>query len=427
VADIIHPTETMIAPDSRPTRRAPRLLLVLLVGAAAAAMVACESIALTAPTQSTISLFTNTNVVPVNGSAEITATVIEQAGTPVHNGTQVTFTTTIGVIEPAEARTRDGKATVRLVVGGQSGVARISAFSGAARSDTIEVQVGGAAASRLVLTASPTAIPAGGGTVQLTAIVTDENGNRLPGVPVTFTADAGTLSQPTVPTDASGEARTTLTTARETTVSATAGRATATDVLIRVAQLPAVSISPPPTAAVGQPANFQLTVTSPAGGSPIQNVTVDFGDGTRRSYGAVTGTQSVQHTYQSSGTYLVTATATDAAGQSGTVSTSVSVTRQSILVNLSVTPNPATVNQLVTVSANVTGSTTPPGAGSPPPAATQPQRFEYDFGDGTVRSINSPSTTHIYSQAGTRLVRVSVFMTDGQTATAETQVLVRAP
>jgi PKD repeat protein len=405
----------MIAFDFRRPRRPHGLLLALLIGASAIGLVACEKMALTAPTQSTISLFTNTNIVPVNGSAEITATVIEQGGTPVHNGTQVTFTTTIGVIEPSEARTRDGKATVRLLTGGQSGVARVSAFSGAARADALEIQVGGAAASRVVLTASPTAIPPGGGAVQVTAIVTDENGNRLPGVPVTFTANAGTLSQPTVATDAAGEARTTLTTTRETTISAQAGRATATDVVVRVAQVPTVSISPPASAAVGQPANFQLTVTPPTGGAPVQNVTVDFGDGTRRSYGAVSGTQTVQHVYQSANTYLVTATATDAAGQSGSASTSVSVTRQAILVNLSVTPNPATVNQPVTVAANVTGST------------AQPQRFEYNFGDGTVRSVNSPSTTHVYSTPGSYPVRVTVFMTDGQSATAESQVIVRNP
>jgi PKD repeat protein len=405
----------MIALDSRPSRWARLLLSALVLGTAATLGASCEKMALTAPTQSTISLFANTNVVPVNGTAEITATVIEQAGTPVHNGTQVTFTTTIGVIEPAEARTKDGKATVRLVAGTQSGVARVSAFSGAARADALEIQVGGAAASRVILAASPTAIPPGGGAVQLTAIVTDEDGNRLAGVPVTFTATAGTLSQPTVTTDAAGEARTTLTTTRETTVSATAGRATATDVVIRVGQLPAVSISPPPTATVGQPANFQLSVTAPAGGAPIRDVTVDFGDGTRRSYGAVSGTQTVQHTYNAPGTYLVTATATDAGGERATVSTSVSVTRQAVLVNLSVTPNPATINQPVTVSANVTGST------------SQPVRFDYDFGDGTVRSVNSPSTTHIYDRVGTRLVRVTVVMASGQTGTAETQILVRAP
>ena len=42
------------------------------------------------------------------------------------------FPATIGRIEPAEAKTRDGKATVTLFGNGQSGTAKVTAFSGAA-------------------------------------------------------------------------------------------------------------------------------------------------------------------------------------------------------------------------------------------------------------------------------------------------------
>ena len=42
----------------------------------------------------------------------------------------MTFSTTIGTIDPAEARTNAGKATVRLVAGGRSGRATVRAFSG---------------------------------------------------------------------------------------------------------------------------------------------------------------------------------------------------------------------------------------------------------------------------------------------------------
>ena len=85
---------------------------------------------LTAPTGSTVTLFTNTTILPVNGTAEITATVLEAAGTFVQNGTVVTFTTTLGTLDPAEARTKNGKATVRLLAGTRSGRATVRAFSG---------------------------------------------------------------------------------------------------------------------------------------------------------------------------------------------------------------------------------------------------------------------------------------------------------
>src|SRR5687768_4151272 len=65
----------------------------------------CEKVPLTAPTGSTIILTAATNILPVNGTADITATVLEAAGTPPHSGTVVSFTTTLGSNEPADART----------------------------------------------------------------------------------------------------------------------------------------------------------------------------------------------------------------------------------------------------------------------------------------------------------------------------------
>src|SRR3712207_5325088 len=76
---------------------------------------ACDKVPLLAPTESTITLTASTTIVPVNGTAQIVASVTEAAGTPVQNGTVVTFTSSFGNIEPAEARTQGGKATVRFV------------------------------------------------------------------------------------------------------------------------------------------------------------------------------------------------------------------------------------------------------------------------------------------------------------------------
>lgn len=108
-----------------------------------------------APTESTITLAASRLVLPVNDFTEITATIIEQSGTPVDTGTVMTFTTTLGTIEPREARTERGKVTVLLHAGSQSGTAKVSALSGDARAAEIEIAIGGAAAETIILNVSP--------------------------------------------------------------------------------------------------------------------------------------------------------------------------------------------------------------------------------------------------------------------------------
>src|SRR6187401_2343273 len=128
------------------------LLGVLILGAVAAG--SCDP--LTAPSGSAITLVASPGAIPANGASDVTAFVIEGAqgagsddepgqvvpgsGTPVHNGTEVFFTTTLGRIEPADARTTSGRATARLVGSGISGTAVVRATSGGATS-TIEVDI----------------------------------------------------------------------------------------------------------------------------------------------------------------------------------------------------------------------------------------------------------------------------------------------
>ena len=66
---------------------------------------------------------------PANGAAT-TTTGAPGAGTPVQNGTLVSFTATLGRIEPSEARTQNGQVRVRFIASTQSGAATITAFSG---------------------------------------------------------------------------------------------------------------------------------------------------------------------------------------------------------------------------------------------------------------------------------------------------------
>ena len=90
---------------------------------------------LTAPTKSIIALYASAS--PANdGSFNLLATVTEEAGTPVQNGTLVTFTTTLGRLDPTSAETTNGQATAKLVADGLSGTATVSAFSGGATAGT---------------------------------------------------------------------------------------------------------------------------------------------------------------------------------------------------------------------------------------------------------------------------------------------------
>src|SRR5437867_918834 len=96
------------------------------------ASVACSKVPLMAPTGSSITLIATATALPINGTTDLIAQLLEQAGTPPQDGTVVTFTTTLGSIDPPEARTSGGRVTVKFRAGATSGTATISAISGGA-------------------------------------------------------------------------------------------------------------------------------------------------------------------------------------------------------------------------------------------------------------------------------------------------------
>jgi len=371
------------------SRFRPLHVLVLLV---VCASWACEKVPLTSPTGSTISLSTNSNIVPVNGSVDITATVTESAGTAVQNGTTVIFTSDFGRMDPAEAKTQNGRATVKFMASGQSGTVKVNAFSGAAStsggttSGALTLLVGGAAAGRMTVRAEPPNIPQTGGTVQVFANVTDTNGNALAGAPVTFTiggtgTGTGILSASTAITDSNGNAQTTLTTTQTAAVTAAVATATTTavtaTVTVNVLAAPNVTLAcPTTTQQVGVAVSCTITPSVTAGSAAIRNVTVNWGDGTgEQPVGNVTGATTLSHTYSSPNTYTVTASATDLNGQRGTGSSSVTVQR---------------INPTVTITGPATGTTGVPVTFTvtPPTNPLQPiTNVTVDFGDGTSRNL----------------------------------------
>ncbi len=411
----------------------------------------CEKVPLLAPTGSTITLSSSVTVLPSNGSISIVALVLEAPGTPPHSGTQITFTTTLGTIEPAQANTDNGgRVTVTFNAGNNNGVATISATSGGATTGTtgaLKISVGTAAVGKVTLSANPAAVPNVGGSTTIAALVLDINGNPLPGAAVAFTTTFGTLSSALVLTSAGGIAATTLTTSQAATVTASvgaqapstgtgtgtgagggtgSGSGTSTSsgqasaqITVSASTGPVVVIKQPTNPpSAGLPATYTFTVTAgsssggtgggSSGGSAIRDVTVDWGDGKGQDLGAVTGDAAVAHVYVSPGTYTIAATATDAAGNVTRVTSAVvviPVPKPGIQVTQSPTPGKVGAQTTLTILVTV-------------PTGLSVQDLAIDFGDGTRADLGgatSAAVPHVYTAIGTYTVTVTVVDTSGQT------------
>ncbi|MGE3509664.1 MAG: PKD domain-containing protein [Vicinamibacterales bacterium] len=452
-----------------------RLLLAVL-GCLGLVASACEKAPLLAPSGSSITLTTATNTLSANGSATIVAQVLEAAGTPPHSGTRVTFMTTLGTIDPAEASTdANGRATVTFRSNGANGVAEISAASGgattsgsssggtggdAATSRNLTIWIGTAATGRVVISANPAILPTVGGTTSVVANVLDRNGNALVSAPVTFTTTAGTLSASVVNTDASGNASVLLTTTQAATVTATVGVASSqggstsggtsggttntgnsnltASVTVPLTSAPVLAITPPgapPSAGLPAAFTFRVTPASSTGSSnggssggtttgtiPVRELVVQWGDGTTDNLGAVSGEQTVSHVYRSAGNFTLTATVTDVAGGTARVSTAVAVIpvpRPTIIITP--TPQSAPSGTLFQFRIEITA-----------PNGLAITNVVIDFGDGTTQALGGASgliqVLHTYS--GTpRSFNVTVTVTDssGQTTVGSSIVAITGP
>jgi PKD domain-containing protein/Big-like domain-containing protein len=409
---------------------------------AAPLVAGCDKSPLLAPTQSTITVSAGSRELPSNGTTQITAVVTEQAGTAVQNGTTVRFSTTLGHLDPVESQTRNGAAVTTFFAANSSGVARIRAISGSAsggetEGNLVEITVGAAAVNTVTLRANPGSVGPDGGTVELIAAVVSEGGQPLQGILVTFSADQGTLSNPNAVTNASGEARTQLTTTQQAVVSATAGTKTSSNVTVAVRSGPIVTITCAPVSGTGNcaavpatgssnTATVVFTVTRPSGSSTLRTATIDFGDGSSQSLGNLAGgTATVTHIYtgpsnSTSSTYTATVQATDINGETAAVSTTVVITpRAPISVSITDACGTATVpSRRCTFTATVTGG----GEGT----TTAPiQSYTWDFGDSSDEVTTSGNTiAHVYTGPGTFKVTVTVRTVDGRTANGTTQILV---
>ncbi len=391
--------------------------MLLAPSLAAALCAGCESVPLVAPTESTIRLVVADTSLPNGGSTTVTATVTEAGGTPVHDGTVVTFSTTLGSVHPPEAPTARGRAGATFTAGTESGVADVLAYSGGAVSEAVQVTIGAAAASSVRVTAQPGNLPPAGGTTTLVATVLDGSQNPLPNVAVTFAASAGTLRDRVVTTDRAGEARTVLATTTPAEVTASVGEISGT-ASISIDAPTSITISATPARAVaGQVVSFEVALRNEA--RAIRNAVIDFGDGRLLDLGAAERV-TVTHAYGAAGAYPVTVTATDVAGYVATSSIAVRVDpAPAIPVTVAASPADPFAGQAVTFTVQV----------SPPDNAPAIRDVAIDFGDENRGSLGAlagrGSIAHVYDRDGSYIVGVRVLDAAGRRHTASIGVQVR--
>ncbi len=396
--------------------------------------VSCGGSPLLAPSGTAIFVILSSPTVGLNSSIDVTAVLIESGqqsggtgtgtgtgtstgtsttaqGTPVHDGTVVSFTTSIGRIEPAEARTSNGRVTVKLITGGESGFAIITAYSGGAKLTSPQVAVGTAAVAEaakggVTVSANPQALPSGGGTSTISAIVQDSNSNRMPGIPVTFVTSSGTLATTTATTNSTGVATTTLTLLNTTTAAVTAnvkaivGAVTSTDLPIiaapRAAAATITLTASPASGAMSAPVTFTIDVGATV---PVSNVTINYGDGSSRALGSFSGRNTAVHYYSAPNIYPVTVSATNADGIVTSASTEVAI--RGLTGTLTAAPGTVARNSLITFTAAVTQT------------EAVIDHFSWDFGDGTSTDSVGGAQSHVYDlatvAAGIKTITVRVY------------------
>ncbi len=164
-------------------------------------------------------LVANPTSIQVGGyTSNLTATVSDQFGYPVLDGTEVTFTTSLGSVgsDTTTRTTTDGVATAVLTSSGTAGTATITATVGSGAdtvTDMVTVTFEGGPPYTVTLEANPTSIFVGGYTSTLTVTVTDQYTNPVANnTVVTFTTSSGSLGSETITkTTTSGVATAVLT------------------------------------------------------------------------------------------------------------------------------------------------------------------------------------------------------------------------
>jgi PKD repeat protein len=166
---------------------------------------------------------------------------------------------------------------------------------------------------------------------------------------------------------------------------------------------------------VNQPVNFDASQARAGAGHSIANYAWNFGDGASR-----TGVNAT-HDFGSAGTFNVTLTVTDEAGQATTVSKAVSVVSTSGgggATSATFTFSPLTPSALQPVFFNASGSSAATGHTL--------TTYAWNFGDGSLITASTASITHTFASAGTFTVALTVTDDIGQQGRVTVPVTVMA-
>lgn len=257
------------------------------IGAAAAISMTCGGqVPLTAPSGAELTITANPTAIPVsNGVSTITVVGFKGAddgGGPLADGTQIFFTTNVGVIEE-RVEMQSGRAVAFLRSNGRAGLATVEARSGAGITATLAnpVLVGNAQGINILVTAHPATVQPPDFTSDIVATVFDNDNNMMPGVPLIFSTSAGSLaSQGSIlRTNAAGQAMDRLTLANESsaTVTVSSGAVSGSVTVGReTVRNPVVASVFPASGELGETLNVTITGLNFQPGA-----TVSFGQGVR--------------------------------------------------------------------------------------------------------------------------------------------------
>ena len=245
-----------------------------------------------------------------NGTSTLTVTGTDENGAPLPDGTEVSFEVDLaGNVSPRTVRLQNGTATSTYHATFVSGDVTITAFSGSVEATTT-ITVADTIHEDIFVTASPATFGNGGGSSLITAAVTDDSGNPITNLGVTFSSDTGTLQSggATIDTNSKGVATDTLVTTETATVTATTddGFSGTVQVQVGVGRIVchmSVSTSAPK---VGESITFLDTSDDPD--QRIVRYHWDFGDSTSADG------KNVQHSYNAAQTYSVVHSVVDSGG-----------------------------------------------------------------------------------------------------------------
>lgn len=165
----------------------------------------------------------------------------------------------------------------------------------------------------------------------------------------------------------------------------------------------------PTTPADHQAVLFDASTSTSGASSPIDTYSWNFGDGDTGSG------KTTSHSFDTPGTYVVTLTIADQYNRTASVSQTIDVVGGTApAAVLTFSPAAPVVGQDVNFNA----------AATLPEPGRRIRSYKWDFGDGTLKTTSSPTTSHDYSEAGTYNVTLVVTDDAGRIGTTSVAVTI---